>query len=70
MKHLYAHDIKTAALSVAWDAECAKLAAPARIAYADLAFLSDLAQFVRLFEDCLSFDDTGLTMQLREARRG
>lgn len=58
-------DIEEQAARTAWNAECAKVQAPARIAYKDLAFLADLASFVRLFEDCLSFDDTGLTMQRR-----
>ena len=58
-------NIETTSMRVAWDAECAKVQAPARITYADLAFLADHGQFVRLFEECLAFDDTGLTMQRR-----
>ena len=33
-----------------------------RVRYATLAELADLAEFVRLFEHVLAFDDTGLTM--------
>jgi len=58
-------DMENAAMRTAWDAECAKVQAPARISYADLAFVTSLAGFVKLFEDCLLFDDAGLTMQRR-----
>jgi hypothetical protein len=36
---------------------------PARITYASLGQLTDLARFVQLFEACLKFDDEGLTFE-------
>ena len=33
------------------------------ISYTNLAQITDLAQFVRLFQHCLSFDDYGVTMR-------
>ena len=39
---------------------------PGRIRYTTLTQLADLAEFVRLFEHVLAFDDVGLTMITQE----
>lgn len=68
MKRAYAHDIKTAAMSVAWDAERVRLNdSQARITYTELRrMILDVDWFINRFSHLLSFDDTGLTMQRRE----
>ena len=40
----------------------------ARISYKALKEITELAQFVRLFETALRFDDTGLTIGGRDRR--